>query len=118
MSEEIETFNRNISEWVREGKHLPKWLRDFHDQKDVFKTCEQVLGRHPENFSWVDGQIYTIDCFLKFMAFHGYTLRRTRKEAFSIYGTIKGCKEKRDSAVLKVLTGAGQEAYNNPQEPQ
>jgi len=57
--------------------HLPKFMRDFHDQKELFKTIEFVLG--PGNVSWVEGHIYVIDRFLKFMAMHGYTLRKTRQ---------------------------------------
>lgn len=55
-------------------------MRDFHDQKDVFKAmyfkqdCESA-----GDISWVQGQIYVIDCFLWFMAKRGYTLQKSRK---------------------------------------
>jgi hypothetical protein len=31
-------------------------------------------------FSWIDGQVYIIDCFLHFMAKHGYTLQKSRQD--------------------------------------
>ena len=34
-------------DYLRDGAHLPAPLRDFHDQKDVFKSCEEWGGRMP-----------------------------------------------------------------------
>jgi hypothetical protein len=70
-----------LIEWLQSGKYLPKPLRDFHDQKDFFKSMH-LLHRDNEgsenNPSWVHGHIYTIDFFLWFMAARGYTLQKTR----------------------------------------
>ncbi len=73
----------NLSEYLESGEHLPKFLRDFHDQKDFFKSmhylCEGSEGSD-EKPNWVEGHIYTIDWFLWFMASRGYTLQKCRKK--------------------------------------
>lgn len=69
---------KKLREWICKQRYLPAFLRDFHAQKDVFKAVGK--WRECSNVSWVDGHIYTIDHFLKFMAMHGYTLRRTRAD--------------------------------------
>jgi hypothetical protein len=81
---------------INDGKHLPKWLRDFHDQKDVFKAIEDSWGRQepPYDVNWVNAQCYVIDRFLRFMAFHGYTLRKTtRFGSRDIQETIDQCRK-------------------------
>lgn len=74
------------AEFLRDPeRYLPAPLRDFHDQKDVFKSlhewlrpmdpqAERVGDARP---NWRDGQCYVIDGFLKFMAAHGWTLQRS-----------------------------------------
>lgn len=66
--------------WMKDGKYLPLAIRDFHDQKGVFKLMHELqrLDEKPDMPNWVDGQIYVIDCFLWFMARRGYTLQRAR----------------------------------------
>ena len=76
-----------IEEWQKSGKHLPKIMRDFHDQKDIFKDMHR-LYESEENESetspgmptWVKGHIYVVDWFLWYMARRGYTLQKTRKK--------------------------------------
>jgi hypothetical protein len=68
--------------WLKSGKHLPAPMRDFHDQKNLFKSMHALYEGNDgcENTpNWVDGHIYIIDFFLWFMASRGYTLQRTRK---------------------------------------
>lgn len=74
---------KDITEWRKEGKHLPRFMRDFHAQKDLFKAIHLTYrSDNPEEIinkiNWVDGQIYAIDIFLWFMAAHGYTLQKHR----------------------------------------
>lgn len=74
-----------VQAWRENGKHLPAILKDFHAQKEVFQTMHMMLGaagaddviKRP---STVEGQCYVIDCFLWFMARHGYTLQRSRAQ--------------------------------------
>ena len=67
--------------WLKSGEYLPPFLRDFHDQKDVFKAIDDVVQRRDDpskDIGWIPAQIYTVDVFLWVMARHGYTLQRSR----------------------------------------
>lgn len=69
--------------WLQSGKHLPEKLRDFHDQKDFFKSMHFLQDGNKgcdNNPTWMNGHIYIIDFFLWFMASLGYTLQKTRKK--------------------------------------
>ena len=70
-----------LQDWLKSGEYLPDIIRDFHDQKDLFKSMH-FLYQDNQNveISWVDGHIYTIDNFLWFMASRGYTLQKSRKK--------------------------------------
>jgi hypothetical protein len=75
-----------LEAWMKSGNYLPDVLRDFHDQKDVFKAMhdlqrpadpgDAIAGHYSLDF--VTGQCYVIDRFLWFMAKRGYTLQRSR----------------------------------------
>lgn len=74
-------MDETLKRWLKSGAYLPDCLKDFHDQKNVFKRLDEMADRH----EWINGkpdwitlQIYTIDVFLYFMAAHGYTLQRSR----------------------------------------
>lgn len=72
-----------LFEWLRSGKHLPEPMRDFHDQKNLFKSMhflQQKSDGADKNPNWIQGHIYIIDFFLWFMASRGYTLQKTRKK--------------------------------------
>jgi hypothetical protein len=74
----------DLDAWLRSAAYLPPPLRDFHDQKDVFKAMHAIIKEDPAALikrpDWVAGQCYVIDVFLWFMARRGYTLQRTRKK--------------------------------------
>lgn len=70
---------------MKAGNYLPDILRDFHDQKAVFKAMHDLQKPEPSNaitghgsLDFVTGQCYVIDRFLWFMARRGYTLQRSR----------------------------------------
>ena len=69
----------DVDAWLKSGEYLPEVLRDFHDQKDVFKAMHQIV-RDPvttiKRPSWIEGHVYVIDVFLWFMARRGYTVQR------------------------------------------
>lgn len=71
-----------LTRWRQRGKHLPAFMRDFHDQKDVFKTMHHMYQPKADDMikvpTWIEGHTYIIDWFLWFMALHGYTLQKTR----------------------------------------
>lgn len=76
-----------VTGWLRSGEYLPDFMRDFHDQKDLFKAVDEVRQRSVErnggsymrDLNWTDAHVYTVDVFLWMMARHGYTLQRSRK---------------------------------------
>ena len=103
----------NIEAWLKSGKHLPEPLRDFHDQKELFRAMHEVIAEPgPEDLikrpSWVEGQCYVIDVFLWFMARRGYTLQRTRTAGdFRDLGEdVRRVTQARDAANADVLKQA------------
>lgn len=76
------------TEFLQSGEYLPEFLRDFHDQKDFFKSMHflyQDSEGAEDKPSWVNGQIYTIDWFLWFAASRGYTLQKCRRKGIEFY---------------------------------
>jgi hypothetical protein len=79
----------DLATWLRTGKHLPEQMRDFHDQKNLFKSMHFLQNGNEgceKNPTWVQGHIYIIDFFLWFMASRGYTLQKTRKKGIEFKG--------------------------------
>ena len=77
----VSRVENKMKAWLNSGKHLPVFLRDFHDQKSLFKSMHYLYQDEPHSEkkpNWVDGQIYIIDWFLWFMASRGYTLQKTK----------------------------------------
>jgi len=72
-------------EFVEKQKHLPSFMKDFHDQKLLFKCIAHAYRPDPDKPNtlgweapgWTDAQIYTIDHFLWYMGQHGYTLQKS-----------------------------------------
>jgi hypothetical protein len=87
---------------VRAAKHLPKFMRDFHDQKDLFKTIQVTMeDKNPETckaVNWINGQCYCIDVFLKFMAIHGYELRKVNHATSDLTESINARREREAEA--------------------
>lgn len=74
--------------WLRSSEYLPDFMRDFHDQKDLFKALQEVVDRRNDRdgklsytaeITWIGAHVYTVDVFLWVLAKHGYTLQRSRK---------------------------------------
>ena len=86
--------------------YLPDPLKDFHDQKDVFKAIwdcymskiEESDGAYIyKGLNWCNAQCFVIDKFLHFMATHGWKMQRWRKgmEYHDLDETIEECRKKR-----------------------
>ena len=100
-----------VKEWLKRGSYLPPVLRDFHDQKDVFRTMHVFQGEPPEGETrpdWTIGQIYVIDCFLWFMARRGYTLQRSRAQLpfRDLEADVQLVREAEDKAYAESLGAA------------
>lgn len=95
-----------LIEWLQSGEYLPGFLRDFHDQKDVFNAMHDTIGNANENGNARDGHIYVIDTFLWYMARCGYTLQKSRKnvEFKDMQDDIERSKELRREAFSRVIS--------------
>lgn len=69
-----------LAKWLESWEYLPEFMRDFHDQKDVFKAMHNTITNANENGNPRDGHIYVVDTFLWYMARCGYTLQKSRKQ--------------------------------------
>jgi len=75
-------MNSNLKNWLESLEYLPKFLRDFHDQKDIFKVIHHIYSGNSgteEMPNWISAHMYTIDWFLWYMASRGYTLQKCKK---------------------------------------
>ena len=95
--------------WLKDHLYLPSFMRDFHDQKDLFKTIDHFWN--PKDVSWVQAHIYVIDYFLRFMAVHGYILQRCRKKI-----AFQDIEEKKDQ-YKKIVEDAFSEMMNSQGTP-
>lgn len=96
-----------------ESWYLPKFMRDFHDQKGLFKAIDEVVGRRLaadprlmlKDVSWVQSHVYVVDFFLWFMARHGWTLQPTRRkgEYADLGATLRDAEERRVAAFAKAM---------------
>ena len=77
------TTPQKLQKWLDDVRYLPPFMRDFHDQKELFRTVDEIV-KPPEGHdfikrpNWVEAQCYTVDVFLRFMARRGYTLQRSQ----------------------------------------
>lgn len=75
-------MDSQLKQWRDDQKHLPEFMRDFHNCKDLFRGIAEYIvleDDHPaKDVNWRQAQCYTIDVFLWFMARHGFTLQRSR----------------------------------------
>jgi hypothetical protein len=73
----------NMNKFLVNGDYLPEFLKDFHDQKDFFKSLHHLYQDSEgaeDRPNWREGHIYTIDWLLWFMASRGYTLQKCRRK--------------------------------------
>lgn len=108
MSEQAQQL-AELHAWLKSGAYLPEFMRDFHDQKDLFKTIHELVTQNEgtSRVNWIDAQIYTVDVFLWFMARRGWTLQRSRaKQSFlDIHQTIAEQSKRRDEAFAALFKG-------------
>jgi hypothetical protein len=93
----------NTEKWMKSGAYLPPPMRDFHDQKDLFKAIHETI--RVDDLTWVKAHCYVVDVFLWYMARRGYTLQRTKRkgEYRSLDADVAACNERRTAAFIDVL---------------
>ena len=105
-------MKRPISEWRESKDYLPDFLRDFHDQKDLFKCMHEMIdvekNEYAKTVSWVAGQCYVIDIFLWFLSRYGYKIQRSsaKVEFENLNDAIRRCNEKHMSQLAATINEA------------
>ena len=100
---------KTLEQWMKDGSYLPKFLRDFHAQKDIFKWLWRKTDADKNDtfngMNWISAHIFAIDYFLWFMAKHGYTLQPVRKdfEFRDWTTTIDSLKQEEAEAFRKMM---------------
>lgn len=82
-------------EWLESKQHLPHFMRDFHDQKQVFKRIDELVesrkAKNPKDSlandypNWIVAHVYIVDFFLWYMASCGYTLQKTHARVDGLF---------------------------------
>lgn len=99
-------------EYTKALKYLPDFMKDFHDQKDIFKTIQELYSNNESlkklPNSWPDNHIYVIDYFLWFMGQHGYKLQKDRSKVgfYDLQSTLEKFKQNRVESFAKILKQA------------
>jgi hypothetical protein len=101
----------DLKQYMEKRENLPEFMKDFHDQKDLFKTIydqyrEGNAKKLLEDVGWVDAHIFTIDVFLWWMGRHGYKLQKIRKQGLEFNDpneTIKYFTDKRQGRSVKLF---------------
>ena len=105
-------MSEELKQWRDAGNHLPEFMRDFHDQKDVFKAIAAIPAPSDTiaaaEITWPQAHVYTIDRFLWFMARHGYVLRKSGAKLpfHDIAATLKDATDTRRDAEASILRAA------------
>lgn len=84
----------NLTEYMNNSENLPDFLKDFHDQKDLFKAMfEQYKNGNSKDLldriGFIDAHIFTIDVFLWWMGRHGYKLQKSRKKGVEFFDPLE-----------------------------
>lgn len=110
---DLKSKQMELKTYMDNNEHLPSFMKDFHDQKDLFKAIYEQWkdGKHEvlESVSWANAHIFTIDFFLWWMALHGYTLQKSRKKNVDFYNpieTIEKCRNIRIGKSSEILKNA------------
>lgn len=98
----------NRESYIKDGRYLPTFMQDFHDQKDFFK----YLGSQPNtgvDISWMNCHVFVVDFFLwNAMREHGYTLQKsTRKDLGTkdVWSTLANYEHEQQQEKAKFLWG-------------
>lgn len=108
----------DYQQYNQEQKNLPDFMKDFHDQKDLFK-CIQDWAARRETFkdlpnSWADNHVFVIDYFLWFMSIHGYKLQKIKSDIdfCDIHKTVSDFTDKRVKSLSLILQGKKDESQS------
>ena len=89
----------NLKTYMGNGENLPEFIKDFHDQKDLFKAIYDLWREENDvlqKVNWVDAHVFSIDILLWWMGLHGYKLQKIRKKDVKFYDPLETIKQHRD----------------------
>lgn len=101
----------DLTTWMERGFYLPRFMRDHHDQKDIFKAMHRIVdvkgNKYAAPVDWCTGQCYVVDIFLWLMAKRGYTLQRSRSrfEFRDMDADVAAVKAETARAFAAILNG-------------
>jgi hypothetical protein len=104
-------------QYTQDKHYLPDFMKDFHDQKDLFKAIQQLykdnesIKKMPQG--WVDNHIYVVDYFLWFMGQHGYKLQKVRKKGIKFYSLRQTIDEMRGRSAKTIMDILKREEVDN-----
>jgi hypothetical protein len=112
-------MDNKLNDWREDGKHLPEFLRDFHDQKDFFKFLHEFVITNNndmlKDIDWQHGHVYTIDMLLRVLGRFGWTLQRNRSHQNfdDLDEYIKLYNKNRTDKAMNSLAGMKEDIGNN-----
>lgn len=75
-------MNDKLKQWIETGMHLPKVMRAPEDRLQashmIFEVTKDISDNHLLTLTEETAYRYIFECFLPFMAEHGYVIRRSR----------------------------------------
>lgn len=106
-----------LEEFMSENNYLPPFMQDLHDIKNIFKAIEDsiitnrrksdnpLFSNSEGNITWCQGLIYTTEIFLYFMAHHGYTLQKSKRNLpfYELEDTINEWKKINEEKYLSSI---------------
>lgn len=94
--------SKNIEKYLKDFLYLPREIRDFHFQKDLFKLISEQSSL---NVPYVKGQTYATDYFGHCLVYTGLVLRKSKKQlSFEpIFDKVYDARDARNKAFVSML---------------
>lgn len=95
--------SQNIEKYLKDFLYLPREIRDFHFQKDLFKL---IAERSSINVPYIKRQHYATDYFGHCLVYTGLVLRKSKKQlAFdSIFDKVYDANDIRNKLILPMFS--------------
>ena len=91
----------SVYRYIREDKHLPLLLKDFHNQKNLFALLAKEAST---DLSFISSHIIIIDYYLEYCAILGYKLYKRGKKGKDLSSDINALRGKRMDALKGFLS--------------
>ena len=94
--------SKNIEKYLKDFLYLPREIRDFHFQKDLFKL---IAERSSRNVPYIKRQHYATDYFGHCLVYTGLVLRKSKKQLFfeSIFDKVYDANDERNKIRLPIF---------------